>query len=145
MRKRVDFFCLVLVFFTGCTLSTVDELMEVDLEFSDRSVEVGMKKAFLEYADESTVLLRPNVFPVVGKEAIEQFHSGFSDEGFTLSWKPVAGELSRSGDLGYTYGFYSMMFRNDSSILKGTYVSVWKKQGDRSWKYVLDTGNEGPQ
>jgi ketosteroid isomerase-like protein len=29
------------------------------------------------------------------------------------------------------------------TVLRGTYVSVWKKQKDGKWKFMLDTGNEG--
>ena len=39
--------------------------MRVDLEFSERSAEIGMQKAFLEYADDSAVLLR--AIPIIGK------------------------------------------------------------------------------
>jgi ketosteroid isomerase-like protein len=27
--------------------------------------------------------------------------------------------------------------------LKGTYISVWKKDAAGNWKYVLDSGNKG--
>lgn len=143
MGKRSDFFYVILIFLIGCTTTTVEDIMDADREFSIRSAEAGMKRAFLEFADDSAVLLRPNVLPIIGKEAIEQSHMNLSDSGFTLTWMPVAGDISTSGDLGYTYGFYSMVIKSDSNVLKGTYLSIWKKQEDGSWKYVLDTGNEG--
>jgi ketosteroid isomerase-like protein len=29
------------------------------------------------------------------------------------------------------------------TIIYGTYISIWKKQSDGNWKFVLDSGNEG--
>ena len=26
---------------------------------------------------------------------------------------------------------------------EGTYVTIWKKDADGNWKFVLDTGNQG--
>ncbi len=48
-------------------------------------------------------------------------------------------------DLGYTYGYYTMTFKEDGSTQHGNYVSIWKKQAGGDWKFVLDTGNEGPE
>jgi hypothetical protein len=43
--------------------------------------------------------------------------------------------------LGYTYGNYQL--KMDTLIEKGTYVSIWKKDENGHWKYVLDSGNQG--
>ena len=29
------------------------------------------------------------------------------------------------------------------SARRGTYVTIWKKQANGRWKFVLDSGNEG--
>lgn len=143
MRMRTNFFYFVLLLLIGCNSSSVEDLMRVDLEFSERSAEIGMQKAFLEYADDSAVLLR--AIPIIGKIALEESFKGFSDEGFILTWKPYAGNISSSGDLGYTYGYFTMTVKADSSTQDGNYVSIWKKQAGGDWKFVLDTGNEGPK
>ena len=142
MRMRTNFFCFALVLLLGCKSPSVEELMKADLEFSERSAEIGMQRAFLEYADDSAVLLR--AIPIIGKHAMEESFRDFSDEGFILTWKPISGDISSSGDLGYTYGNYTMTLKADSSNRNGNYVSIWKKQAGGSWKFVLDTGNEGP-
>ena len=118
------------------------ELMETDRAFSDLSEEKGMKNAFIEYADSNAVLLRPNEMPIVGANAIDYLIQ-LNDSDFTLTWQPNNGGISSSGDLGYTYGIYAMKPRLKDTTIYGTYTSIWKKQKDGKWKYILDSGNEG--
>jgi len=120
--------------------ASADEILKADVAFSDMSRQVGMKKAFLEYIDDEGVLLRQNHMPIVGADAID-FLSGINDAGFTMTWQPSKAEISSSGDLGFTYGIYEL--KAEDTVYKGTYVSIWKKQDDGSWKFVLDSGNEG--
>jgi len=117
-----------------------ERIIKTDEAFSNMSRKQGMKKAFLEYIDDNGILLRPGHPPIVGADAID-FLSQTNDTSYTLTWKPYAAEVSSSEDLGFTYGVYSLMLPD--TILSGTYVSIWKKQIDGKWKFVLDTGNEG--
>lgn len=121
---------------------SADDILNADMAFSDMSRQVGMKKAFIEYISDEGVLLRPGHLPLKGADAID-FLSQLSDSNYTLTWKPSRGEISKSGDLGYTYGVYELSTAD--SVYKGTYVSIWKKQSDGTWKFVLDSGNEGVQ
>ena len=118
------------------------EVMEADRAFSKMSFEKGMKVAFLEYIDSNGVLLRPNQFPIVGADAID-FLSQINDSAYTLQWEPKNGAVAQSGELGYTYGLYVLKPSGKDTTLYGTYVSIWKKQLNGSWKFVLDSGNEG--
>jgi hypothetical protein len=104
MRNLRYFFFVFLMSAAGCKGVSVEELLKVDRDFSVRSAEAGMKQAFLDFADDSAVLLQENSMPVVGRASILNAFSGFSDTGFVLTWEPVSGDVSSSGDLGYTYG-----------------------------------------
>ena len=122
-----------------------DELLEVDREFARLSIEKGANASFLEYIDESCVLLRSNRYPVIGRENIEKMFSS-PDTSFTLNWDPLFAEISKSGDLGYTYGIYRVEMDSPEGNLvtkEGTYVTIWKKDKNGDWKFVLDTGNQG--
>jgi len=118
------------------------EMMEADRAFSKMSEEKGMKTAFIEYLDSNGVLLRPNRLPIAGADAID-FLIQQNDSDYTLTWEPRNGAIAKSGDLGYTYGVYALRPSQKDTVFYGTYVSIWKKQKDGSWKFVLDTGNEG--
>ena len=125
--------------------SEIEKIKQTDTEFSDLSKEKGMKEAFLSYMDTNGTLLRPYMMPVTGYENVKKL----LDEGntdFTLTWTPLFADVGASLDLGYTYGIYEIVFKDESGALQsrnGTYVSIWKKQPDGKWKFVLDTGNPG--
>ncbi len=148
LRIFSAFFILLFFFlFIGCLqpknkkeVSNTSEIIKTDEAFSAMSKKQGMKKAFIEYMDDDAVLLRPHHPPIVGADAIE-FLSQSNDTAFTLTWKPSGGEISSAGDMGFTYGIYLLQLEDTS--MSGTYVSIWKKQKDSKWKFVLDTGNEG--
>ena len=118
------------------------ELIAADKAFSKMCEQKGMKTAFIEYIDSNGVLLRPNEMPIVGANAIDYLVQQ-DDQGYTLSWEPRQGEVSKSGDMGYTYGIYAMRLKSKDTVIYGSYASFWKKQHDGKWKLVLDTGNEG--
>lgn len=118
------------------------QLMEVDRAFSKRSTDAGLKTAYLEFIDSTAVLLRPGNMPLTGANAID-FICMNNDAGASMSWEPKGCSLSRSGDLGYTWGIYSLRTVPDDSVIYGTYVNVWKKQEDGSWKFMVNSGNQG--
>lgn len=115
-------------------------VLEADKQFSDMSRQIGIKKAFMEFMSPEGVLLRPEQLPLVGAEAIN-YMSLVEDDNFVLSWKPTGGEISSSKDMGFTYGVYEL--KMPDTTISGTYVNIWEKQSDGSWKYVLNNTNEG--
>jgi ketosteroid isomerase-like protein len=149
--KNRDFILPVLIMFSLLLVSckpkknsvksmSADEIIKADEAFSEMSRKSGMKKAFIEYIDNEGILLRPNHPPIAGADAIE-FLSQVNDSSYTLTWAPNGGEMATSANLGYTYGIYTLEMKD--TVLRGTYVSIWKKQKDGKWKFVLDSGNEG--
>ena len=135
---------LSVLLFLGCHTKkqpVLGELMETDRQFSEVAMETGFNKAFVEFAHPDAVLLRENTMPIVGKTAIAKLFEKADTTGIDFSWEPLAGNIAESGELGYTYGIYTI--RTDTLTEKGTYVSIWKKDVDGTWKYILDSGNEG--
>jgi len=123
--------------------ASVEELLKADRDFSQMSLEKGMFSAFLSFIAEDGVILRDNSFPSKGREALRERFDGKSDTSFVLTWEPLSGKMSGSGDLGYTYGIHTTLIKATGELSKGTYVTVWQRQADGSWKFVLDTGTEG--
>ena len=118
------------------------EIRETELAFSDLSEKEGIARAFLTYAAEDAVLMRNNKL-IKGYDVIQQrFEANSPDPStLTLTWAPDFVDVSESGDLGYTYGTYSLV-RTDSLGNKttntGVFHTVWRRQSDGSWKFVWD-------
>ncbi len=120
-----------------------DVLLQADRDFSAMSEKEGMFKAFLSFIADDGVILRDNAYPAKGKNTLREYYAGKSDTSFVLTWEPVYGDISAGNDLGYTYGIYTLRVKASGELSKGTYVSVWKKQADGTWKFVLDSGTQG--
>lgn len=118
------------------------EMMDADRRFSKMSAEKGMKAAFIEYLDSNGVLLRPGHLPIAGADAVD-FLIQQNDTDYSMTWEPRNGVIAKSGELGYTYGIYALRPSAKDTVIYGTYVSIWKKEKGGTWKYVLDSGNEG--
>lgn len=143
--KRQNIILILVLFLFSCsekrTVANPQELIEADIAFSDFSVKNGYQKAFIEFADDSAVLLKKNRMPIIGKQNLIKSYEGTSDSGMVLVWKPEKAVVSSAGDLGYTYGLWTFVAEGDTS--KGKYLTVWKCDSSGHWKYVADAGNEG--
>lgn len=70
----------------------------------------------------------------------------FADSTLDISWDPNYAEVAGSGDMGYTVGRYEIRAEGDAAPMSetGTYLTVWTRQDDGSWKVKADIGNPGP-
>lgn len=122
--------------------ATKVDMMEADRNFSLLSQKKGLRTAYSEYIDSNGVLLRPGYTPMAGADALDYIIQS-NDSDFVMTWDPKDASISSSGDLGYTYGVYSLKPKDADTIIYGSYVTVWRKQPDGKWKFVLQSGNEG--
>ena len=86
----------------------------------------------------------PNGPAATTPDAVKKVFEGFNAmKDLKLTWTPTAVMAAASGDLGFSSGTYDMSFMADGKPVhdKGKYVTVWKKQGDGSWKAVRDIFN----
>jgi ketosteroid isomerase-like protein len=118
------------------TMPSPQPLYEADTAFSAMAQTDGLAKAFVHFADQDVILLQQGDMPIYGKAKLAEKYSRI--EGSPLSWEPLKAEIAQSGDLGYTFGRYTL--KGPTKVTVGVYVSVWKKQADGSWKYVVDGG-----
>lgn len=153
MTQRIIMLLLLVLSLAACTFKKKEppaynyereklQLMDVDREFSEYSEANGMKTAFMDVLDSNGVLLRPGQMPIIGANAVD-YLSTIDDNGYTMKWEPTGASVSRSGDMAYTYGTYSVLPKGIDTVILGTYVHIWKKQSDSSWALVLQTGNDG--
>ncbi len=115
------------------------ELIAADSTFAARSVTSGAKAAFLAFAADEAIALGGGPQFTEGREAIGAGFDGFP-AGAVLEWWPVLAQIAPSGDLGCTVG----EARITSLKHYSKYITIWRRQGDGSWKFVADGGNVRP-
>lgn len=124
-------------------------LLETDLKFAETSRIEGAPEAFREYLAEDALQFPAGSPPVRGNETVYRLMKENMDPATLLDWKPEEAGVSKAGDLGYTWGTYTV-YQVDSissdrkAAAYGKYVNVWEKQPDGSWKVKIDIGNSSP-
>jgi ketosteroid isomerase-like protein len=115
-------------------------LAQNEREFARMAAAKGMRTAFLAFIADDAILFRPT--PTNGKK----WWTERADASGLLSWEPVYADVSRAGDLGYTLGpwEYRPKGPEDKPVAYGYYMSIWRKQADGSWKFVMDQGTPTP-
>lgn len=89
--------------------------------------------AYLKRFADDGRLHRPDVMPVVGREALAVWAAAQTQ---ALAGEPLLARASRSGDLGYAYGSYEIGGDNPDA---GYYARVWKRDPAGEWRIVMDT------
>jgi ketosteroid isomerase-like protein len=125
----------------------VDDVLAADRAFAAMAKEKGARAAFVEFADPQAVMFRAGVGAVKGREAIGQ---AFQDPApSTPAWDPEGAEVAASADLAYSWGWFVWTPATGGPLdgkppATGYYVSIWKKQPDGRWKWVVDLGVPAP-
>lgn len=125
--------------------AAVAKLKDADLAFAKATSERGVEGWVGSFADSGMQVVAGR--NVVGRAAIRELMApSLGDTTRTLTWRPVSAEASAAGDLGYTIGRWERTARvKDSTVVtRGSYVTIWRRQGDGTWKVVLDIGNQDP-
>lgn len=98
------------------------------------------------FADDAYLGTKPSI---QGKlELRRQYQHLFSRRDLKFEWTPDHAEVFPSGILGYTSGRYTMSyttFEGKTATQKGSYLTVWQKQPDESWKVLTDIGSQDKQ
>jgi ketosteroid isomerase-like protein len=110
--------------------------------FAQHSIDHGMKPAFLAYAAPDGVVVNRRG-PV---NAIETWKQREPAPTGLLTWWPTYADVSRAGDMGWTTGPFEFREKPTQEKPDGTghFFTVWRKQPDGAWKWVLDLGIQHP-
>ncbi len=88
--------------------------------------------ALSEAASADIRVHREGVFPAVGKEPARLMLSVRRGK---LTHERMGGGVSDAGDLGYSYGKYTLVESQQTE--RGYYLQIWRLEGD-AWKLALD-------
>ena len=143
--KTFTFLMATFLILTCCDTNSKDlseqwkqEIRDSEANFAALLNEKGLHDAFVAYAAEDATIMRNNKV-ISGKKAIDEHYKNVDTK--TLTWSPDFVDVSKSGDLGYTYGTYQFTYKDsigEEHVDTGIFHTVWKRQKDGSWKYVWD-------
>jgi ketosteroid isomerase-like protein len=134
---------IILLFLAACATTpqsapNADVLLQRDREFAKASAARGYL-AWQEFMAPSAAKPANGGRMLIGPQEIGDNMLAAFSSGFTLSWEPARAEISRGGKLGYTWGRYRSVVNNKAH--DGTYMTIWEKQPDGTWKVLFDTGD----
>lgn len=116
--------------------ATTRALLDLDRAYSSESVKQGsFAKAFLHHSSKDVRVYRNGSLPSIGRDAANAVQA----EKRQVSWSPSGGDVSHSGDLGYTHGTYEIADAGKVAET-GSYVRIWRKEAGH-WRVALDVTN----
>jgi ketosteroid isomerase-like protein len=128
------------------TRAPVDVIRAADVAFSRDAGRLGAGEAFGRFASPDAQIFSAAGEFITGPDAITaSFGPSAGNSSFT--WQPVYAEMSAAGDLGFTVGNATVTAERDDGntvVRYSKYLTVWKRQRDGGWKYVVDGGNARP-
>ena len=125
--------------------SALQEMVKTEQAFSWMAQDTNPREAFMAFIADDGLLFRPGA--VNGKKWMLEHPVPPSDKKPVLAWQPAFAGMAQSGDMGFTTGPWEA--KADVNDAKpgayGHFMTVWKKQPDGSWKFVVDLGIAHPQ
>ena len=124
--------------------SEADQVFAADEAFNQATQERGIDGWLDFFATDGRMLV--NGDEIVGEDSIRAAMEPFLASN-RLEWRPSRAVARNESDLAYTVGVYRTILREnpDSVVATGSYVTIWERQGDGSWKVSLDTGSPHPE
>jgi ketosteroid isomerase-like protein len=112
-------------------------MVAAERAFSKLAGERGTRAAFLDNMTDDACVFGPGV-PSNGKRV----WTARPERPGLLSWEPTYADMARSGEMGWTTGPWEFRPKgaSDAPVAFGEFMTVWVRQPDGRWKWVLDTG-----
>lgn len=120
-----------------------------------KAVEAGMLAAYKAhdaakvasfYTADADIMV-PNAPPMRGADAAVSMKDQFQDPNFSIDFKNERTEVASAGDMAFTHGSFHVTYTNPANkqagAMDGSYVTVFRKQADGSWKVVQDISTPG--
>jgi ketosteroid isomerase-like protein len=135
---------LVLLALTAKAQTPLQQMVQTEQAFSRMAAEKNTRDAFLTFIADDGLLFRPTA--VNGKKWLNEHPVPPSDKHPLLAWQPAFAGMAAAGDLGFTTGPWEFKadVKDEKPAGYGHFVTLWKKQSDGSWKFVVDLGINHP-
>lgn len=112
-------------------------MLAAEASFAEQVTKNGMKTAFVASATPAAIAVENGKLV----EAQAAWQARPAKPNTRLTWYPLLADMAQTGDLGYTTGPWTML-QNERAQATGEYVTLWRKQPDGQWKYVVNMSIE---
>lgn len=130
-------FAVLFVPFGSHAQSARTAILVAETAFAAQAAQAGTTAAFLANAAPTALIAEKG--RLASAQDVGQARP--ARPGSRFIWYPVLADVAQSGDLGYTTGPWTTL-QNERPQAAGEYVTVWRKQPDGQWKFVVDMGVE---
>jgi uncharacterized protein (TIGR02246 family) len=150
MKKVVYLACVagIAMMIAACTKASdtrdadVQAIRSLESTWNQDYASKNAEKLTAYYTDDA-VLMAPGMAPAAGKDAIHTMISQMiTDPALSLKFQASKVDAAKSGDMAYSQGSYTMTMTDPTTKQMvndhGSYVTVYHKQADGSWKVVSD-------
>jgi len=110
--------------------SPAEDILQAERDFAAFTAAHGYDKGFYAWSTKDAVSFQPA--PVAIHTQLEPKQTG-PDTASSLTWWPSRVGISSTDDFGYDLGGWSDGGKG------GWFLTVWQKQADGSWKWIIDT------
>lgn len=118
----------------------VDSVIKAEKAFAAYALQHNTRDAFMHFMDST------NSVEFADGDAKKSYDiwSVRKPDSTKLIWKPAFAGIAASGDVGFTSGPWEYRKTvQGPALATGNFATVWFKNGDGTWKYVVDIGTEG--
>ncbi len=109
------------------------ELKKTDLQFLEAWKKEPVPDTYLSYLATDCRIMRPGALPATTVESVDKM---LAEEDMLATWICAGSTVAPSGDLGFTYGLFTR--QSEEKYAEGSYVRIWKKQADGTWKILIE-------
>jgi ketosteroid isomerase-like protein len=154
MKKFLLLFAAALIL-SGCQMATTPDKAQLKAEvakmedaFCAMAQEKGLLAAFQHFAAPDVAFIDTDPRKFRGPAAVLE-RIGPDEPGVKLTWSASFTDVSNDGTLGYNYGRYDFSKTGangkEGPHSTGWFLTIWKRQPDGTWRYVMDQGSPDPK
>lgn len=118
------------------------EIATTESAFSAMAQEKGLLAAFEHFAAPDVAFVATDPRRWRGPDAVRE-HLKDVPSDMKITWSAMFIDVSDDGTLGYDYGRYESRRPGPDgkdSIRGGFFLTIWKRQPNGTWRYVMDHG-----
>jgi ketosteroid isomerase-like protein len=116
----------------------LEAVMQADRDFAALASAQNPAIAFRDFMAPDGAMLGGPVYGPAANYELQKNGRG------RLEWEPVHGGVAPSGDLGWTIGVATATNPDTRARNYSKYLSIWRRQPNGDWRYVMDSGNARP-